>query len=186
MTFARPAAAFTLCLMLGGTVRAADLTPEQVAKIRLSEKAELKKVADAHGNKKPGEMDNDERREVIEQQAAASQSVLDKEGVSAKDYANYTARMSLEERAREKAAEEKLEAEAKAAAEKKAAEEKAKASAEPEVQQGFDEEHPVEMEAKEGDGPQVEYGTQADAMTPAAEPASSGGRSKHHGKRGRK
>jgi hypothetical protein len=162
-------ARLTLALLCASPVAATatELDPEKVARIRLEEKAELKKIADAHGNKKPGEMDNAERREVIQKQQAASQAVLEKHGVSTRDWANYTARMSREEQAGARAGEKKLEAEA-AEKEKKAAAAAAAAAKKDAnkggipIQQGISESNPVEMDATPGAPPRVEEGLPAD------------------------
>ncbi|XXF80572.1 hypothetical protein P2318_12725 [Myxococcaceae bacterium GXIMD 01537] len=96
-----------------------EFDPEKLARIRREEEAELAKVDKAHDNKKLSEMDNAERRQVIEEKQAASAGVLEKNGMSAKDYARQTARMGPEGN---KAVD--------AAMQRQAAEEKARADAE--------------------------------------------------------
>ncbi|ATB34590.1 hypothetical protein [Melittangium boletus] len=98
------------------TASAQNLSPEQLARIRLDEKEALKKIDDAHGGKKPSEMSSAERRQVIEEQRAAVQEVKEKHGVSEKDYARQTARMGPKQNAEVAAAEKELEAKQKAAA----------------------------------------------------------------------
>lgn len=134
-----------------------ELTPEKIAKIRRDEKAAMAKVQQAHGNKKSSEMSNEERRQLIAEQGEAAQSALQKNGVSTKDYATYTARMSPDEQKAAEEAEKKLEAQEQAEAAKKAAEAKKAEGGEVQVQQGFSEENPVDLEEKEGAPPKVEY-----------------------------
>ncbi len=155
------------CLALPGLARAqedAELTPEKVAAIRRDEQQALSKVDAEYGNRKPSEMSQEERREAIQKQAAATASAMEKHGVSAKDYARYTARMTPEDNARAKAEEKRLEAQAAqaAAAAKKPAEEE-----EVPIQQGFSEEDPVELEAEEGAEPVVDVGVPREAETEA-------------------
>jgi hypothetical protein len=88
---------------------------------------------------------------------------MEKHGVSAKDYARYTARMTPEDNARAKAEEKRLEAQAaQAAAAKKPAEEE-----EVHVQQGFSDKDPVELEAEEGAEPVVDVGVPGEGQAEA-------------------
>lgn len=144
---ALPFAIAALCA-LALPAGAAEFSPEQVAKIRHEEKAALKKVDEAHGNKKPGEMDNEERRKVIEEKAVAAQAVYEKNGVSAKDFVQYSARMSREDQARAKAEEQRLEEKAKAEAAKQTKPDEG--AREIPIQQGFDDEYPGQLEHPEG------------------------------------
>jgi hypothetical protein len=144
--FRRPSALLLASwLAVPGLSLAADgLDPEKVAQIRREEKAAMAKVNEAHGNKKPSEMDSAERRQVIKEQQEAAAGVLEKHGVSAKEYANYTTRMGREDSKAAGAAEARLEAEEKA---KKEAE--AQKKSEPQeivIQQGINEKNPVTME----------------------------------------
>ena len=147
----------TGCLLLASSAaRAQELDPAKVAEIRRAEKAALAKVAAEHGNRQPHEMDNQERREVIRKQQAAQQGVLEKHGVSTREWVNYTAKMSPEEQSQAEAAEKKLEADARA--KKEAAEKAAKKDQQVEIHQGFSEDNPVEMGATPGVAPKVEEG----------------------------
>ncbi|NVJ08249.1 hypothetical protein HUW63_23780 [Myxococcus sp. AM001] len=144
-------------LVIPGQALAADgaeLTPEKVAEIRRDEAQALSQVDAEYGNRKSSEMSTAERREAIDKQQAASASVLEKHGVSAKDYARFEARMSPADNARAKAEEQRL---AEAA---KAAKQPAPAAAPEEVhiQQGFSDEDPVELEATEGAEPSIDVG----------------------------
>lgn len=143
---------FALC----APALAADLSPEKVAKIRKEQKEAMARIEKAHGNKKPSEMSNAERREMAQERAAAEQAVLEKHGVSTRDFANYTVRMSTDDRKEAEAAEKKLEA--ADAAKKKAAE--TKPQGEVQVQLGFDEKNPVDLEESADAPPKVEYGTE--------------------------
>ncbi|ATB48957.1 hypothetical protein [Corallococcus macrosporus] len=142
-------------LVMPGQALAADsteLTPEKVAEIRRDEAQALSEVDEEYGNRKPSEMSTEERREAIDKQKAASASVLEKHGVSAKDYARYEARMSPADNARAKAEAQRLEEAAKAA------KQPAPAQEEVQIQQGFNNENPVEVEATEGAAPAIEIG----------------------------
>jgi hypothetical protein len=89
---------------------AEDLPPEKLARIRRDEKAALEKVNAAHGGKKSSEMSTAERRQIIQEEQEALQGVLDKHGVSQKDYARQVARMGPKQNAQVDAAEKALEA----------------------------------------------------------------------------
>lgn len=144
-------------LLVPGLSRADDLDAEQLAKIRREQAAAEKKVDAAHGNKKPSEMSNDERRQVIEEKRAANEAVMQKNGVSDKDYARQTARMGPEGNKAVDAAEARQEA-----AEKAAREAAAKKQAEPQevtIQQGISDKNPVEVMADPNAGPVIEHGT---------------------------
>ncbi|WNZ59400.1 hypothetical protein QEG98_25375 [Myxococcus sp. MxC21-1] len=152
-------------LVIPGQALAADsteLTPEKVAKIRRDEAQALAEVNAEYGNRKSSEMSTAERREAIDKQKAASASVLEKHGVSGKDFARYEARMSPEDNARAKAEDQRL-AEAAKAAKQPAP---AAAPEEVHVQQGFSDQDPVELEAMEGAEPSIDVGVPKDAELP--------------------
>jgi hypothetical protein len=148
-------------LVLPGRARAqdgAELTPEKVAQIRRDESQAISKVDAEFGNRKSSELSSEERGQVIDKQQAAAAAVLEKHGVSAKEYARYEARMGPEDNARAKAEEKRLE-EAQAQAAKQPAPTGEKAAEDVPVQQGFSEEAPVELESsEEGGEPVVEMG----------------------------
>ncbi|MFP2909973.1 hypothetical protein ACLESD_34030 [Pyxidicoccus sp. 3LFB2] len=156
-------------LVLPGLVLAqegAELTPEKVAEIRRDETQALSKVDAEFGNRKASEMSDEERSAAIEKQQAASASVLEKHGVSAKEYARYEARMGPEDNARAKAEAQRLEEQAQAA--KQAGPTGEKAAEDVAVVNGFSNEDPVELEAEEGAEPPVDVGipgaAEAEAM----------------------
>ncbi len=135
----------------------ADLTPEKVAEIRRDEAQALSKVSEEYGNRKPSEMSTEERREAVGKEREASSAVLEKHGVSAKDFARYEARMSPADNARAKAEEQRLAEAAKAAKQAPPP-----AQEEVHIQQGFSDKDPVELEATEGADPTVEVGIPAE------------------------
>ncbi|QSQ14676.1 hypothetical protein [Myxococcus landrumensis] len=166
-------------LVLPGVAGADDggeLTPEKVAHIRRDEADALQKVDDEFGNRKSSEMSNEERGQAIRKTSAATASVLEKHGVTAKEYERYTARMGQEGNERAKAEGQRLDAQAKtakahhAAAAAKAAEEK-----EVPIQQGFDDENPVEVESLDGDTPVVEIGIPVEDSEGMGEEGGTGG-----------
>ncbi len=103
--------ALLLVLTLGLGAQAAEpLTPEQLARVRHDEAAALARVEAAHGHRKPSEMEPEERRQVIEEQAAAVQEALRRNGVDAKTYARQSARLDREQWADYEAQLQRLEA----------------------------------------------------------------------------
>lgn len=133
------------------------LTPEQIASIRRDEKAAEAKVQAAHGNKKSSELSAAERRQMIQEQQDAVQEVMDKHGVSRKDYARQTARMGPKQNEEVATAEKAQEAKDKAAKDAQAQE----GSGEIQIQNGFSDENPVTLEEQEGAPPTVEEGLPA-------------------------
>jgi len=159
-----------------------ELTPEKIAAIRRDEQKAQAKVDAAYGNRKPSEMSNEERQKAAREQQAAGLGVMEKHGVSDKEYSRHVARMSPEEREAVEQAEKKLEADEKAAREaaEKKKQEEAQAPEDIPIQQGISEDNPVELEAAEGAGSVVEEGLPPgehgmdempadEAMEPAAE-----------------
>ncbi len=136
-----------------------ELTPEKIARIRRDEQEAQRKVDAAYGNRKPSEMSNEERRQAAREQQEAAMKVMEKHGVSDKEYSRHMARMGREEREAVELAEKKLEAEAKAA--KQAREEEGKKTQEPgeiPIQKGISENNPVELEASTDAASVVEQG----------------------------
>lgn len=148
-------------LLLAAPALAGELNPKSVAKIQREQKKATEEVAKAHGDRKPSEMSTAERKQVIREQAEAERRVLEKNGVEPKDLARYTARMSRAEREQLEAASADLEREEADAAKAKAA--KADSAGQVQVQRGFSDARPVELEAKEGAPPVVEHGLPDDA-----------------------
>jgi hypothetical protein len=175
---------------LASAQESTELTPEKVAEIRRDEAQAQGKVNEAFGNRKPSEMSNEERAQAIEKQQAASAAVLEKHGVSAKDYARYEARMGPEGNARAKAEQKRLEEQAQVAKQTAPVEEKT--AEDVPVQAGFSDADMLEMEvtgdeepindllgipgAEDGESVPVEIGTGATEEKPAVKraPARSG------------
>lgn len=134
----------------------AELTPEKVAEIRRDEAQAQSRINEEFGNRKPSEMSNEERAEAIDKQQAASAGVMEKHGVSAKEFARYEARMGPEGNARAKAEEKRLEEQAQAA--KQTGPTGEKQADDVPVQLGFSDEDPVELEASEDAEPVVDVG----------------------------
>ncbi|MBJ6763963.1 hypothetical protein JGU66_24590 [Myxococcaceae bacterium JPH2] len=161
------------CLALPASSRAEDsaLTPEKVAEIRRDESKAQAKVDAANGNRKPSELSSAERKEVIRQQSEASSQVLAKHGVSAKEYARYTARMGREDSAQADAAQKRQDEAAKVAAAQEAAKKppEGPANGEIPIQKGFSDADPVELEATADAPPIVEVGLPGEALPAAGE-----------------
>ncbi|RKH04188.1 hypothetical protein [Corallococcus carmarthensis] len=130
------------------------LTPEKVAAIQRDEAAAQAKVNADFGNRKPSEMSNAERGQSIRDQQKESAKVMEKHGVSAKDYATFTARMTPEDNQR--VANEAKRLDDKAKADKEAEAKKRKGDGEVHIQQGFSDADPVELESEEGAEPVVD------------------------------
>jgi hypothetical protein len=146
-------------LAVPGLAVAEDLPPEKIAAIQRDERAAQARVSAAHGNRKPSELSNEERRQLIQEQQAAGQEVLKKHGVSDKDYSRQVTQLGREELAAVAQAEKKLEAEEQAARE--AAAEKPPEAREPEeipIQLGISDNNPVELESTKEAEPMVEQG----------------------------
>ncbi|WNG18506.1 hypothetical protein [Cystobacter fuscus] len=137
---------------------AEDLPPEKLARIRRDEKEALEKVNAAHGGKKSSEMNTAERRQIIEEQQQALQGVLDKHGVSNKDYARQTARMGPKQNAQVDAAEKALEARKQGA--------EASSPGEIPIERGWGSDQQVEQEGAEGAMPIVEPGLPSEEQVP--------------------
>lgn len=155
-----------LILLAGAGARAAEIPAQTLAEIRVELADALKKIDDAHGQKRPGELTNEQRRAVITAQAEAQQRILDRHGVTLKDYVVVTTRMTPE--AREKVA----------AAERQIREKRAQTSTESspaieeevEVQRGITDETPVILEQAPNAPIPVEFGTPAEDRLPPDEP----------------
>jgi hypothetical protein len=150
-------------LIVPAIALAEDLPPEKLARIRRDEKAALERVNAAHGSKKSSEMSTAERRQVIQEQQEAIQGVMDKHGVSSKDYARQTARMGPKQNAEVDAAEKSLDSTTKKAS---VEEPKPLSPDEIPIQRGWSDEAPVMLEEREGAPPIVERGVPADETVP--------------------
>jgi hypothetical protein len=151
------------------------ILPEQAAAIALDAREAQAEVSRKYGNKKPSELSNEERLQMIRDQAAAEQRVLDKHGVDRRTWARQQMAQSPKEVAAQQALEKQL-------AEKRQAEAKAKEEAEKQggekevqVQRGFSDANPVTMEELPSEGVPVEQGLPPDAAADLAEAAGRAG-----------
>jgi hypothetical protein len=203
-------AAFTLVVVLLGADPVArfggspsdPIPADEAAAIALDTKEAQAEVAKKYGDKKPNELSNAERSQMIRDQADAEKKVLEKHGVDAHTWARQQMAKSPKEVAAQKDLEKQL-AE-KREADAKAAKDKDKGPKEITVQRGISDANPVTMEEAESAGPTVEQGLPAEATDdqaaaagqdatdakasapaekPAAKPAKGGGKSKGGGKR---
>jgi hypothetical protein len=157
----------TLALLIAPAAWA-ELSPEQVAKVRHEQKKAESEIEKKHGNKKPQDMSRSEFQAMQSEKLAAREKVLEKEGVDAKEFDRSAMKQNRADRATTEAKIkdlEKKDADA-AAAKAKADAEKAKEPAEIPIQRGFNENHPVELENKgpAGGEPQVEKGIPEDVQ----------------------
>ncbi len=143
-----------------------DLNPEKAAKIERDTDKALKAVDKKYGNKKASELTSDERKQVVQERAAAEREVLEKNNTDAKSYLKYTSRQTREERSATKQASEALDAKEKAAEDNKAAkaQEAAAVPKEIQIQRGGPGKDPIIMEEKPGAAPIVEKGLPQDAV----------------------
>jgi hypothetical protein len=88
-------------LLCWGTAALAEsIAPDKLAKIQAEQGAAQDRIRIKYGNRKPSEMERDERRQMLEDERKAAQEVLDKHGVTAKDYARASSRLSRDDQAR--------------------------------------------------------------------------------------
>lgn len=163
-------ATFTLVLVLLGADPMArfggspsdPIPAEEAAAISLDTKEAQAEVAKKYGDKKPNELSNAERSQMIKDQAAAENKVLEKHGVDAHTWARQQMAKSPKEVAAQKDLEKQL-AEKREADAKAAAKDKDKGPKEISVQRGISDANPVTMEEAESAGPTVEQGLPAEA-----------------------
>lgn len=92
-------ALFVSVLLLGFSAFAGEeLSPEKLGQIEHEQNKAAAEVEKKYGNKKPSELSQDERRQMIKDKAAAEQAVLDKNGVDKKDYVHAQTRMNRDDR----------------------------------------------------------------------------------------
>jgi hypothetical protein len=141
-----------------------ELDPVEAAKIDREQNEANEKVNAAHGNKKESEMSAEERRQVAEEQKEAGLGVLEKHGVSDKDYARYVAKESRDDREQQKTAAKALQKQAEDAKKKPVADPNAaKAADEVQVSRGGESGGGVEVPVQGHEGDVViDRGNQGD------------------------
>ena len=83
-------------------------SPEDIAKIESEQGKATAEVDKKYGNRKPSEMSNDERKQMMKDKADAERAVLDKHGVDGKDFARTSTKQTKEDRAATNAAAEAI------------------------------------------------------------------------------
>ncbi|MER2564799.1 MAG: hypothetical protein ABTQ32_29000 [Myxococcaceae bacterium] len=151
----------SIALALSLTLAADEFDAERAASIEREQAKEAAAVTAKYGNRKSTELSRDERSEMIREQAAAQQKVLDKYGVSPKEWARAQMNRSREQADQVRQATRALEAKEKAAAEKAQAE-KTGGPKEIVIQRGISEDQPVTLEESENATPVVEQGLPKD------------------------
>ncbi len=149
-----------------------EFDASRAAAIERDQAKENAAVNAKYGNKKSSELTPDERRQMIKDQADAEQKVLDKYGVSQKDWIRQQAARSREQSEQVRDAVKAIEEQEKKAAEKA---QKGEAPQEIQIQRGISDDKPVVLEEKAGAAPAVEQGLPSDfqADQAAAEEADS-------------
>lgn len=145
---------FALALLLAA-VADEPLAPERAAAIEREQQKAQAGVTAKYGNKKPSELSQDERRQMIRDQADADRKVLEKNGVDAKTWARAQLKQDRARYAEGQQAQKAL------AAKEQAEAEQAKQAADPGevvVQRGFSEEVPVTLEENATGEVSVEQG----------------------------
>jgi hypothetical protein len=149
------AATTLLVLSLG------QFDPERLATIEREQAREAAAVQAKYGNKKSTELSREERAQMIRDLNAAEAKVLDKYGVSQREWARAMINRTREQADAVKQAAQAQEAREKAAAERAAKEQKDEGR-EVVVQKGFSDEAPVILEEQQGAQPFVEQGLPKD------------------------
>lgn len=138
------------------------LDTERAANIEREQAKEVAAVSERYGHKKSTELSREERAAMVRELAAAEKKVLEKFGVSQREWARQQIGRSRLEAAQVKEAVRRLEAQERAAAEQEAAERAAAALKEVSIQRGISDENPVTLEQREGEQPVVEQGLPAE------------------------
>jgi hypothetical protein len=163
----RPLVPALVALLLAAPAFADRLSTEQVADLKHKQKKAEAEVEKKYGNKKPQDMTPEEFRKVEGEKMKAREDVLKKEGVSSKDYELSFMRQSKSDRAdteaRVKDLEKKDAAAAKAKADAEAAEKAKAGGGNVQIQRGFSEDRPIELENHSGE-PTVERGIPEDVQ----------------------
>ena len=148
--------------LLALALSAEPLDTNKAAAIEYEQAKGQAEVDKKFGNRTPDQMSNQERKEYIKAVADSDQAALDKGGVSAKEFANFTQTQGREEQAQRKQAVKDL-ANKDAAEAAKANE---KAPQEVVVQRGISDGAPVTLEEKPGAAPAVEHGLPPEEAAP--------------------
>lgn len=162
----------SLCLAL---VADEPIPAEKAAVIERAQARAQAEVSAKYGNKKSTELSQDERRQMVKDQAAAEKAVLEKHDVDAKQWARESLKKDRAQYAEGQQRVKDLEAKEKADEEKRKAE--ANASKEVEVQRGITDDSPVTLDEKpneEGKVP-VEQGLPPEAINDLQSVATEGG-----------
>lgn len=138
-----------------------DFDAERAAAIEREQAKETAAVGARYGNKKSTELSREERAQMIRDQQTAEKQVLEKYGMTAKEWARAQMNRTRDQASQVKEANKALETKEKAAAEKASAE-KAGGPKEIVIQRGISEENPVVLEETEGATPVVEKGLPAE------------------------
>lgn len=139
-----------------------DFDAARAAAIERDQAKELAAVNAKYGNKKSTELSADERRQMIKDQADAEKKVLDKYGLSPKDWIR-------EQLARSREQSEQVKEAGKALDEKEKAAQKTNAEPKPiEIQKEISDARPVVLEENPEAPPMVEQGLPSDYQSDQA------------------
>lgn len=141
-------------LLAASLAAAADLSPAQKAKIHREQQKELEALDKKYGNRKPSELSNAERRALAQEQSEAEKKVLERNGVSQKEWALSSLRMGRGEKAEMDAAGKALAAQEES--QKKKSAQGAPGASEVKIQRGFGNDKPAVLEDKGGGEPEIE------------------------------
>lgn len=162
----------SLCLAL---VADEPIPAEKAAVIERAQSKAQAEVSAKYGNKKSTELSQDERRQMVKDQAAAEKAVLEKHGVDAKQWARESLKRDRAQYADNQQRVKDLETKEKADEEKRKAE--ANAPKEIDVQRGINDGSPVTLDDKPNEEGQVpiEQGLPPEAIQDLQSVASEGG-----------
>ncbi|MBE2249490.1 MAG: hypothetical protein IAE78_08060 [Myxococcus sp.] len=153
--------AFSFTVAVALALAPDDFDAERAAAIEREQAKQTAAVEAKYGNKKSTELTREERAQMIRDQAAAQNQVLEKYGISAKEWGRAQMNRSREQVEQVKQAARALEAREQAAAQKARAE----SASEPKeivIQKGISEDNPVTLEERQGETPAVEKGLPSD------------------------
>lgn len=170
-----------------------EFNADRIATIEREQAKEAAAVSEKYGNKKSTELSREERAAMVRDLAAADRKVLDKHGMSARDWARVQINKSKDQASQVQRATKAQEEQERARAAAEQAEAERAGQKEIQIQRGISEETPVTLEEREGAAPVVEQGLPAEyekdqsaaaesdalensAETPAPKPAPKSGR----------
>lgn len=154
------AVSFAVALLLA--LAPEEFNADRIATIEREQAKEAAAVSEKYGNKKSTELSREERAAMVRDLAAADRKVLDKHGMSQRDWARVQINKSKDQSAQVRQATRAQEDQERARAAAEKAEAERAGQKEIQVQRGISDETPVTLEEREGAAPIVEQGLPAE------------------------